>query len=407
MPAVMKNDFMARIHGGPESGHFGVEKTVRAVQRHAYWPGWKRDVETHVRRCEQCCRYRRGPRFQGPLQEATSCGPMRKVHIDLTGPHPRSQQGFVYILTVICQFTKYLIAVPLRDKTALSVAKALVKHVYLVYGAGELEVSDQGKEFCNQIAENVARMMGVQKVHTTAWRPSANGVIERVHATMHAIFAKTVRENQRDWCERTPYVAYAYNTAYHSSVKHSPFYLMFGREPITGIDLMLDNPTELVPNDLDEYTEQMAERMNTAYKVVGEQLHCVFSRDKKRYDARVKECRFSVGDWVWFYCPRRKLNRNRKWQLFTSGPYLITARINSVNYAIQMGPRGRKFVVHIDRLRRYEGDISAANERWRQSVFNFAGYGENCEHAPNTRRTAPNKRRTKRRTVANKKSHAA
>ena len=125
---------------------------------------------------------------------------MRKVHIDLTGPHPRSQHGFVYILTAICQFTKYLIAVPLRDKTALSVAKALVKHVYLVYGAGELEVSDQGKEFCNQIAENVARMMGVQKVHTTAWRPSANGVIERVHATMHAVFAKTVRENQRDWC---------------------------------------------------------------------------------------------------------------------------------------------------------------------------------------------------------------
>ena len=104
----------------------------------------------------------------------------------------------------------------------------------------------------------------MQKIHTTGYRPSANGACERVHSTLHAVFAKTVAENQPDWCERTPYVAYAYNAAYHSRAKHSPFYLMFGREPITGIDLMLERPTELAPRDLDEYTEQMAEKMNTA-----------------------------------------------------------------------------------------------------------------------------------------------
>ena len=157
---------------------------------------------------------------------------------------------------------------------------------------------------------------------------------------------------------------------------------------------MLDNPAPLVPNDLDDYTEQMAERMNTAYKFVSEQLHCVFSSDKKRYDARVKECRFSVGDWVWFYCPRRKLNRNRKWQLFTSGPYLVTARINLVNYAIQMGPRGRKIIVHVDRLRRYEGNISAVNEHWRQSILDVRGRGgetnsEGSDPAGRSNITAP------------------
>jgi len=35
----------------------------------------------------------------------------------------------------MCPFSKYLIAVPLLDKSAVNVAKALVKHIFFVYGA--------------------------------------------------------------------------------------------------------------------------------------------------------------------------------------------------------------------------------------------------------------------------------
>jgi hypothetical protein len=169
---------------------------------------------------------------------------MQKFHIDLTGPHVRSKNGFNYLLTGICSFTKYLVAVPLRDKTALSVAKALVKHVYLVYGAAEIQVHDQGKEFCNEIAQNVAKLWGVQEARTTPYRPSSNGVVERVHSTINGIFAKTIAGNQRDWCEKTPYVTFAYNTSYHTSTSFSPFYLMFLREPVVGLDLGLPTVPE-------------------------------------------------------------------------------------------------------------------------------------------------------------------
>ena len=69
------------------------------------------------------------------MQSAPGLSVMQKFHIDLTGPYVRSRNGYVYLITGICIFTKYLVAVPLRDKSALSVAKALVRHVYLVYGA--------------------------------------------------------------------------------------------------------------------------------------------------------------------------------------------------------------------------------------------------------------------------------
>ena len=100
------------------------------------------------RRCIQCNRYRRGPGVrQGELRQATAGGPFTKIHVDLTGPHVRSKNGFVYLLTAVDYFTKYLICVLIRDKTALSVAKALVKHVYLLYGCLILQISDMGGEF--------------------------------------------------------------------------------------------------------------------------------------------------------------------------------------------------------------------------------------------------------------------
>jgi len=137
---------------------------------------------------------------------------MQKMHIDLTGPHVRSKNGYTYLLTAICSFSKYLIAVPLRDKTALSVAKALVKNVYLIYGAVQLQVHDGVTEFCNEINNDINKLMGMQGSTTTPYRPSSNGAVERVHASINGILAKTVNDNQRNWCELIPYVVFAYNT---------------------------------------------------------------------------------------------------------------------------------------------------------------------------------------------------
>ena len=81
-----------------------------------------------VRRCDQCCRYRKGPtRIQGAMKNGVGLVPFQEFHIDLTGPHRKSSGGHVYLLTGVCCFTKYLIAVPLKDKTALTVANALLK----------------------------------------------------------------------------------------------------------------------------------------------------------------------------------------------------------------------------------------------------------------------------------------
>ena len=289
------------------------------------------------------------------MRNGVGLAPFQKFHIDLTGPHRRSAGGHVYLLTGICCFTKYLVVVPLRDKSALTVANALLKHVYLIYGACELQVHDNGSEFVNSILQHLSRMMGIQDLRSTAYRPVANAAIERTHRTINAVFAKTIKEHQRDWHEQAKYVCFAYNTAKHSSTTFSPFYLVFLREPRVGIDLFLDK-SEPAYQDSDEYAETVRKRMQKAYRIVSDHLKTTFDRAKRRYDQRVREVRFKLNSYVWFYCPKLHAGRGRKFRKLTDGPYRIIRILNDVNYVIQKHPGSRPQICHVDRLLKYEGE---------------------------------------------------
>jgi hypothetical protein len=68
----------------------------------------------------------------------------QKVHIDLMVPFVKFHDGHSFILTLLCSFIKYLIAIPLRDKSTFSVAKALVRQVFLEYSQVEMLVMTMG-----------------------------------------------------------------------------------------------------------------------------------------------------------------------------------------------------------------------------------------------------------------------
>ena len=78
-----------------------------------------------------------------------------------------------------------------------------------MFGAPEMVVNDRGREFINEVLDNVHRLMEVLGARTTSHRPSSNGVVERVHANLNHVFAKTVTESQTNWCEMTPFVVFA------------------------------------------------------------------------------------------------------------------------------------------------------------------------------------------------------
>jgi len=116
-------------------------------------------------------------------------------------------------------------------------------------------------EFWSDVMICLAELLDIQPSKITSHRPNANGVVERVHGTLHSMFGKLVSQNQRDWCELVPYVTYAYNTTLHGSTSFSPFYLTYLRRARIPIEILFCMPSEAAYEMDNTYVSVTSERM--------------------------------------------------------------------------------------------------------------------------------------------------
>jgi hypothetical protein len=94
---------------------------------------------------------------------------------------------------------------------------------------------------------------------------------------------------------------------------------------------------------------------------------------KKRYDARVKTIQLEPERFAFYYCPRRKMGRYQKWSRLCQ-VCRIVRRFNDVTYSIQLTPRSKPFIAHVDRLR---------SVRWRNThrlAKRTGARAEKCEY---------------------------
>jgi transposase InsO family protein len=358
-PKSIQNQIMKMAHTGMTGGHLGIKRTQHQVQLRAYWPGWSEDVARFCRQCNECSTYHRGlPPKQGSLQVFPVGESFQRISIDLTGPHRVSRSNNVYILTVVDNFSKWAEGIPLRNKEAVTVARALMDVVFARFGLPLELLSDNGKEFDNQMLKEVCRLLGVDKLRTTVYKASTNGAVERFHRTLNSMLGKVVSIHQKDWDEMLPSVMAAYRASRHEATGYSPNFLMFGRENMAPLDVVYGIPDgeESHYESYDAYVDYKLDLMRKAYQLAREHLGVRAERSKRNYDIRVHPRQFHVGQWVFYYSPRRYIGRSPKWQRMYTGPFLITKIMGPVNVQLTASRRATPFISHIDKLKHCLGE---------------------------------------------------
>ena len=158
--------------------------------------------------------------------------------------------------------------------------------------------------------------------------------------------------HQTDWPTHLPFVVNAYNTTEHSATGFSPFFLMYGREQNTPIDVVLGD-TRPSGQQVGNYAQLLVDRMRQAHALARENLKRTAERVKKYYDVGVRHKQFNEGDRVWMLNPRRFKKRSPKWERPYVGPFTVVKKINDVNYLITRGAGSSAIVTHVDKLKRY------------------------------------------------------
>ena len=258
-----------------KAGHQGPERTTEILRRRCFWVGMSSDVLQYCLSCQRC-QHAKAPavKTHQPLQHLTARYPLEIVAMDFTQLE-RASDGREHVLVLTDVFTKWAVAVPVPDQTTKTVVKVLINDWILRYGAPHQLHSDQGRSFEAAVIRELCEHYAIHKTRTTAYHPAGNGQTERYNKTMFNLLRTLAPGEKRRWPQLLPELVFWYNTTAHSTTGHSPYLLMFGREPRLPIDDLVNTPLDnAAPVTADDYFRQHCQRLgllhNNAREQVGE-----------------------------------------------------------------------------------------------------------------------------------------
>ena len=174
VPQVLQ-DFMI-ILAHDYSRHNGSRRTYNCLKRQYYWPGIRKQIFRHCKKCKECVLQNQGQQEKCFSHFDSPDLPMEFICMDLVGPiHPPSSRGNKYMLTVIDMLTGFTIAVPIKNKNGETICDAYRNHVYCMFWGSSRILTDNGSEFKNQEMKQVCETLGVKHIFSQVYTPESKG----------------------------------------------------------------------------------------------------------------------------------------------------------------------------------------------------------------------------------------
>ena len=330
-----------------EGGHIGQKKLYHKIRSIYTWPGLSKDVAKIVKSCKLC--HVNKPKLSNRehmIMTETPNHPFHTISIDTIGPFPTTVNRVKYAITIICDFSKYLIIVPVPNKEAKTIAKVLIDNCFLQFGPVKVIKSDLGTEFANSMIMELTKTLQIQHNMSTAYHHQSLGCVERSHRTLNEYLRNYMSTNEKEWERLVRYFCFCYNTSPNVAIDmYSPFELVFGHRPNSLCNLGENSLTETADTTID-YMNKLKINLDLAHKRTKEYLDKYKIENKYYYDKSSKPLNVKVGDKVFLTNEVRN-----KIDPYYTGPYYVTGICDRGNVKININ--GKCYITHKNRLRQY------------------------------------------------------
>lgn len=322
IPKTLQTLLIKWAHESAVGAHVGVTKMTSIIRSRFCFTGQYDKIKTFVISCEACQKSKHSTKLQThrrTLYEITT-QPFERVSLDFLGPFDRSARGNRWICNVTDSYSSYIIAFPMRDITAKTLAHALHDKVFSIYGCPKQIVTDRGPQLTSDLFKTLLKLFSVQASFTTPYHPQANGLSERSNRSITSCLRALVHDRRHLWDVYLPSCVFALNNTVCSTNTLTPYNLIFGRDACNAMD------TLLITNDTCRRTDVIADIIDKQEQArkTAVTLHEKRDQDVKNRQIDYKDTQVCAGSIVYWKVPRiDSIHLGSKLSYLYRGPYIV------------------------------------------------------------------------------------
>ncbi|GJP73226.1 hypothetical protein CLOP_g3965 [Closterium sp. NIES-67] len=314
------------------AGHFGSNKTLTGIAKHYYWPHLAEDVQKLVTSCDTCQRMKSSKQKKAGLLQPLPVPeqPWQVVSLDFITGLPPTSSGHDAILVVIDKFSKMGHFIPTHTTARTEeTAQLFVRHIISQHGIPTTLISDRDPKFTSKFWKELMSLLGTKLAMSSAYHPQTDGQTERLNQIVEQLLRAACKDDISKWDLHLPVLEFAYNNATHAATGQTPFFLCYGRHPLT--PQKPTTPATVQPAH--DFITTMHQLWDRTHK----RLLDIQQQQKRQADRHRNDHTISVGDQV--LLDTRNLDISHlpsKLRPRFCGPFLVEAQVTPVTFRLRL-----------------------------------------------------------------------